>query len=104
MEVIKNTEEVVLSVLEVNLKARDDDFILYGSVLKRLGVDLIRTNLYEFLSTAKEKKMPTFETVTRCRRHVQELEPRLKGSIAVKREQRKEDFRNYNITGIGGTR
>lgn len=102
MKTIKYTEEIVLSVLERNLKARKDDFILYGSVLKELGVNLRETTLYDFLANARMLGLPTFETVTRCRRHIQELRQDLKdGKTAIAREERKEDFRNYNLSGIG---
>lgn len=102
MKTIKNTEEYVLDVLEHNLKARTDDFILYGAVLKRLGVDLRNTSLYDFLATARENRYPSFETVTRCRRHIQELRTDLTdGKTAIAREQKIEEYKNYNLTGIG---
>ena len=102
MKTIKKTEDVVLDVLTVNKRARQDDFILYGAVLKRLGIDLKNTSLYDFLATAKIKKIPSFETVTRCRRHIAELRPDLVDvATAIKREAREEDFKYYNITSIG---
>lgn len=101
MKVIKNTEKVVLTVLERNKRAREDDFILYGGVLKEMGINL-QTSLYEFLANAKTNKVPTFETVTRCRRHIQELKQELrKGKIAVKRQDREEDFKRYNLSSLG---
>lgn len=101
MKVIKNTEKVVLTVLERNTRAREDDFILYGGVLKEMGINL-QTSLYEFLANAKQNKVPTFETVTRCRRHIQELKQELrKGEISVKRQDREEDFKRYNLSSIG---
>lgn len=100
MNDIKNTEDVVLSVLQRNKRARQDDFILYGSTLKELGISLQMT-LYDFLSKAKQIKAPSFETVTRCRRHIQELMPELKDmSMAIKREDRILDFKEYNLSDI----
>lgn len=102
MKTIKNTEEYVLTVLERNLKARTDDFILFGGVLKEMGVDLRHTSVYDLLANAKFMGIPSFETVTRCRRHIQELRQDLKdGRTAIAREERKEDFKIYNISGIG---
>lgn len=98
---IKKTEQIVLTTLEENPRAREDDFILYGGVLKRLGVSL-STPLNSFLATAKLNKYPSFETVSRCRRHIQELRQDLVNSqVAIKREDRQEDFKNYNLSGIG---
>lgn len=102
MKTIKNTEETVLTVLQRNLKARTDDFILYGGVLKEMGVILKETSLYDFLANARNWGLPSFETVTRCRRHIQELRQDLKdGKTAIARENRIEDFKNYNLSGIG---
>lgn len=102
MKTIKNTEETVLAVLERNLKARTDDFILYGGVLKEMGVVLKETSLYDFLANAREWGLPSFETVTRCRRHIQELRQDLKdGQTAIAREQKIEDYKIYNLSGIG---
>ena len=98
---IKTYENIVLRVLEENKRARADDFILYGSVLKRLGIDL-QTSLYEFLANAKSNKVPSFETITRCRRHTQELRTDLQDSeTAVMREERIQEFKEYNLTGVG---
>lgn len=99
---IKRTEEIVLDCLINNVRSRKDDFILYGAVLKRLGIDL-NTSLYTFLATAKSYfKAPSFETVTRCRRHIQELRPDLTdGKTAIMREDTQEEFKHYNLTGIG---
>ena len=70
---IKKYESIVLDILQFNELARSSDFVLYGAVLRRLGVDLKNTTLFEFLSTAERNKMPSFETITRCRRHIQSL-------------------------------
>ena len=98
---LKSLEKIVLKCLKRNPRARKDDFILYGSVLKELGVGF-ETTIFQYLATAKEKKMPPFESVSRCRRHIQELMPELKDQkTAVKREEKIEDYKSYNISGIG---
>ena len=99
---IKKYETIVLETLEINQRARRDDFVLYGAVLRKLGVDLTTTTLYEFLSTADSKGMPSFETITRCRRHIQALRTDLTDSqTAIARENKVEDYIYYNRTGIG---
>ena len=87
MGTIKYTEEYVLAVLERNLKARTDDFILYGGVLKEMGVDLKHTSVYDLLANAKFLMLPSFETVTRCRRHIQELRQDLKDDKTKKKRR-----------------
>jgi hypothetical protein len=101
MEKIKKIEDIVLDVLENNIVARKDDFVLYGAVLKRLNIDL-KQPLYKFLAKAKENKMPSFETVTRCRRHLQELRLDLTDTkTAIAREENIEKFKEYNLSDIG---
>lgn len=100
MEKLKKVEDVVIDVLEKNIRARQDDFILYGAVLKRLGVDL-KQSMCEFLANARINKMPSFETVTRCRRHCQELRQDLVDiKTAVKREENIERFKEYNLSDV----
>ena len=99
---IKKYESIVLDILEHNKYARKSDFILYGSVLKKLGVDLTTTTLYEYLATADRKEMPSFETITRCRRHIQALRTDLQDNqTAVARQDAEIDYKLYNLSGIG---
>lgn len=99
---LKKIEDVVLCVLERNERARSDDFILYGSVLKQLGVPLGLT-LRDFLSTAKECKYPSFESVSRARRHIYEYRKDLKNEkVSEYREYKTKEYKNYSRTSLGG--
>lgn len=94
---IDTTQEMVKDILTNNIRARSDDFILYGAVLKRLGIDLKNTSLWSFLSTASEMNIVAFETVSRCRRIVQKNNPHLADENKKNmREKRQEDFINWN--------
>lgn len=98
---VKNTEQYVLDALKGNIRAREDDFILYGVVLKKLGYDLKNTNLYEFLANAKTSNTPSFETVTRCRRKLQEQMPSLRETEITKaRQEKTTEFINYSKTRV----
>lgn len=98
---IKTTENLVLKVLEENKQARTDDFVLYGGVIKRMGIDLRNITMHEFLATAKQNNMPPFATCTRCRRHIQELRQDLKDDkTAIEREKKTQEFKDYNISGL----
>lgn len=92
MSKLKSTETMVIEILKVNKKARCDDFILYGSVLKRLGVDL-NMSLKEFLANAKYNNMPALETIPRCRRKLCEINPELVDTETDR--HRKEEERKY---------
>lgn len=101
LDKIKKNEKIVLDALQTNERTRKDDFILYGAVLKRMGVDLTMT-LAEFLATAKIKKMPPFESISRCRRHILELMPELcDEQTRDAREDETYDYMDYSLTGIG---
>ena len=94
---VKNTEQYVLDVLTTNIKAREDDFILYGAVLRRLGYDLKNTNLYDFLANARKNNVPSFETVTRCRRKLCELNEDLSGKEVIEyRNHKQDEFIEYS--------
>lgn len=93
---IENTEQVVRLTLEENPRARKDDFILYGGVLKRMGIN-IKQSLAMFLATAKDLKMPSFETVTRCRRKLQEQDSTLIDAETKElREKQENEFIAYS--------
>lgn len=97
MKYIVKTEDIVKQALEENPRARESDFILYGAVLKRIGVDLKNTTLYDFLATANQKGYPTFETCSRARRKLQEIDQRLVDSkTAVHRERLIEVYKEYS--------
>lgn len=106
---IKVLENKVLKVLEENEEARKDDFVLYGAVLIETGIyDKFREmqdgkpTLISFLINAKQLKAPAFESVSRCRRHIQELRQDLKDTkTAIKREEAEEEYKQYNLTDIG---
>ena len=73
---IKSTAKLVLEILEENEFARKNDFRLYVEVLRKKGINLDCPAHY-FFYTAKYLKVPSFETVTRCRRHIQKKHPDL---------------------------
>lgn len=102
---LKKLEPIVLKALEENEDARKDDFILYYRVLKSLMLPIESMSVEIFLNMAKsDLKAPPFESVTRCRRHIQELRPELKHiKTAIAREEKTEEYKEYNLSGIGGS-
>lgn len=93
---IKGTEEVVLELLERNKVLRTDDFLLYCAVLKRIGIDTNKP-FREIMINHKILGLPSFETVSRCRRKIQETRQDLiDWGTAVIRADEKEKFINYS--------
>ena len=65
----------VREILLENPATRDDDMLLYGSFLARYLIVHPDESFYEVCTTAKQRKIPSYESITRARRKVQEKEP-----------------------------
>lgn len=95
---LKGLEEIVCGVLERQPITRDDDFLLYGTVVVKMGVNL-NMPFKEFLRKHKELGVPSFESVSRCRRKLQMLNAKLMPSAKVieKREKEQDKFYAYSL-------
>lgn len=94
---IKTVEELVLEVLKTNIRAKEDDFILYGAVLKRLDYNLKELTLYDFLANAKKNQAPIFESVSRARRKIAKKHPELVDKKTdIKRRNKEEEYKEWN--------
>ena len=71
---------------------QDDDSLLYAIFLAEGRHVSSTETFYKVMSTAKARKLPSYESVTRARRKVQENEPELSGK---RRKQRKAEEENY---------
>lgn len=99
---LKKLESIVFEILELDKTSRKDDFKLYLEVLKSIGINENMT-IGTFFSVAKKYNIPAFESVTRCRRHLQQLNSKLKDfKTSIAREDEVEEYKTYNISGIGG--
>lgn len=93
---LSKLEPVVKKVLVNAEESRKDDFILYGLVLLNMGYDL-NMKLGEFLLDAKANKVPSFASVTRCRRKIFELYPEIKDMETTEiRKQQEIECINYS--------
>ena len=65
MDDVQTVKEAVKYILERDVRARNDDQLLIIETLKHMGIILkIEIN--------GDKKMPAFESITRCRRRYQQ--------------------------------
>ena len=94
---LQTTEQLVYNALLTNKYARQDDFILYGVVLKNIGISL-NDSIGSFLATAKKKGfVPSFETVSRCRRKLQANNPDLVDEdVFAERKEAQERFKDWS--------
>jgi hypothetical protein len=93
-----NTEKLVKTALTKNVKARDNDQICYGQVLLDLGFDL-NISLREFLRGNYEQEIPSFKSVERARRKLQEIHKELQGTKKNSRLEENSEYIAYNNTG-----
>ena len=106
MEIIK-LYDLVKKLLQEKEELRGDDDLLYLSVIRivhpywnngRTTTNIENVTIGEFFNSRKSAKLPTFESVTRCRRKVQEERPDLKPckKIQEARTKREEEFYNWS--------
>lgn len=88
----KTQFDKVHSILTSSVTAREDDFVLWATLLKDEGI--IDSNEYAVLSSIRAKtRGNSFEAISRARRAVQEKFPKLVSATA--RRSRKSEELNY---------
>ena len=96
MSKIKELEPLVEHALITNPEARKDNFILYVEVLKRyINMSLPIQSVF---MNHKALGIPSLESITRCRRKIQERNSSLKNKNATAiRSKEEEEHRNYGL-------
>ena len=93
---IQTTEQLVYNALTSNEKARQDDYILYGLILKNCGIDL-HISLGSFLINHKKLKAPSFKSVERARRKLEAKHSELIDKETKQmRDEAQERFKEYS--------
>ena len=90
---MKNYYNTVRQILIENPATRDDDMLLFGAFLAKFMIVGVDETFYHVMQTAKTRDIPSYESITRARRKVQEQEPLLQGE---KRKQRMEEEHRYH--------
>ena len=86
----------VFAELKVNEEARKDDNALIVGVLRRLHIDPSAP----FSAVMRDKRLPSLEGITRCRRKVQNDFPELKDKAsAMIRDDKNRDYRKFAREG-----
>lgn len=91
-------EPIVHNALQTNKSTREDDHLLYVEVVYALRPDLVNSNFLDVFKQVKVLKLPTFESVSRVRRKLQEKYEDLRGSriIQVARAEKEAEFVEYS--------
>ena len=85
MDSLKTIEGKVRSILQENEDARNDDMILYLALCNLYLKDAGTMPLAEIMTRHKELGLPSFESVGRTRRKLQERHPELLGNVRRQR-------------------
>jgi len=87
---------LVMEIMEEQPETRSSDKQLILSVYKKVGVDIWSP----FTEVLTNKDIPPMESITRCRRRVQEHHPNLLGAESVE-EQRclnEQEYKKWSTT------
>ena len=74
---------------------RDDDMLLYAIFIAESRLISSDETFYKVMSTAKARKLPSYESVTRARRKVQEKEPDMRGKRYTQRKHEETAYHDY---------
>ena len=94
---------LVESILRQSVASRNSDEILYLYVIKRLAASLgiyfnpNELSLVNFMTFRRQHKLPTFESVGRVRRKVQEEHPSLSSSsdVSAVKKMLEEEYKGF---------
>ena len=92
-------ENVVLEILEQSKAARSDDYVLMWLVCQKIKPEIVEKPFADVMYHHKSLGLPNWETVTRCRRKIQEKRPDLVAPVtARKRRKEEKEYREYAHT------
>lgn len=92
---MKNYYDQVRYILNKYPKARDDDYLLWAIFLFMNNIVKEEEKFYEVITKAKANKLPSYESITRARRKVQEKEPNLRGKAYAQRKKEEATYHDF---------
>lgn len=99
MSKLNTMEKVVAEILEHNLQARKDDYILMVSVCEKLCPEILNYPFWVVMQNHYTNNLPNWETISRCRRKIQEKRPDLiVPDTERKRRKEEQEYIEYSRT------
>lgn len=99
-EKLKDLEKVIKPILEKSIGSRNDDFYLYAIIIEYYYPQLKDVPLVEALTFHSDLGLPSYETVSRVRRKVQEKYPHLASEkVKARRAKEQEVYKEYGLFG-----
>lgn len=102
MNNLNTLTDLVKTILEQQPETRSSDNLLYIEVLARTsGQNVLNMPVWAFYENLREWKLPSIETVGRCRRKAQQENPHLKATAEVQgfRCDKESEFRKFAVEG-----
>ena len=102
MNNLNTLTELVKIILEQQPETRSSDNLLYIEVLARYaGQNVLNMPVWAVYENLREWKLPSIETVGRCRRKAQQENPHLKAATEVQgfRCDKESEFRKLAVEG-----
>lgn len=92
---MKNLKPKVEEILSRNTRCRDSDSILYSTLLyHEIGIDRLQSmDGFELLKLISQDKYPSYDTIARVRRKLQEENEHLRGESYRERHNQEADVR-----------
>ena len=90
-----NYYTAVRNILLEDPRTRDNDMLLYAVFCAKYNFVRPEETFYEVLTNSKEKNLPSYESITRARRKVQEMEEYLCGKKRGLRKEQEKNYRNF---------
>ena len=90
----KKIQDVVETALQNNEDCKDSDNFLVARIWYNELQEPLRTQCLPLLKLIARGKLPSFESVSRCRRKLQELHPDLRGDKYIQRHLRQEEVKD----------
>ena len=94
---LKKLSEIIKTLLLKSENCRSSDDFLYCEVIKNIYPNILNLTAEQFFYKRKNYKIPSFESVSRCRRKLQEEHPelRLPKKVQEARQIQEEKFYNF---------
>lgn len=80
MKNYKSVEQLIFPILEEIPSTRDDDKVLYIELCKKENPQVLKMGFEQVFSNLNLFDLPSYDTVSRCRRKIQAKYPLLRGS------------------------
>lgn len=90
-------EEKVLYILKTNERTREDDFLLICEVYKLDHESVTKLSFDEVMKKHKNWSLPSFHSISRCRRKIFEKYPELNPKLIKElRDKATEEYKEYS--------